>query len=42
MNFTTRRVARAVRPGGTENIEVGTEELGPLEQGQELVRVAAV
>jgi NADPH:quinone reductase len=42
MNFTTRRVARAMRSGGTENIEIGTEELGPLEQGQVLVRVAAV
>jgi NADPH2:quinone reductase len=42
MNVTTRRVARAMRPGGTENIEIGTEELGALEQGQVLVRVAAV
>jgi NADPH:quinone reductase len=36
-----RRVARAVRAGGAEVIEVGIEELPPLKPGEALVRVAA-
>jgi len=42
MDIKVRRVARAMRAGGTENIEVGTEELGRLQAGQVLVQVAAV
>lgn len=36
-----RRVARALRAGGPEVIEVGVEELAPLEAGQARVRVEA-
>ena len=38
---TQRRVARALRPGGPEVIEVGVEDLAPLEAGEVLVRVEA-
>lgn len=38
---TQRRVARALRVGGPEVIEVGVEDLAPLEAGQVLVRVEA-
>jgi NADPH2:quinone reductase len=38
---TERRVARALRVGGPEVIEVGIEELPPLQTGQALVRVEA-
>jgi NADPH:quinone reductase len=38
---TKRRVARAVRAGGPEVIEVGVEELAPLKAGEVLVRVEA-
>jgi NADPH:quinone reductase len=37
-----RRVARALRAGGPEVIEVGVEELPPLKAGEVLVRVEAV
>jgi len=36
---TQRRVARALRAGGPEVIEVGVEELPPLRTGEALVRV---
>ena len=36
-----RRVARALRAGGPEVIEVGVEELAPLKAGEVLVRVEA-
>lgn len=36
-----RRVARALRAGGPEVIEVGDEELAPLKAGEVLVRVEA-
>jgi NADPH:quinone reductase len=39
--ITQRRVARALRPGGPEVIEVGVEELPPLQAGEVLVRVEA-
>ena len=38
---TERRVARALRAGGPEVIEVGVEELPPLKTGEALVRVEA-
>ena len=38
---TQRRVARALRAGGPEVIEVGVEELPPLKSGEALVRVEA-
>ncbi len=37
----TRRVARAVRPGGPDVIELHTEELAPLQPHEVLVRVEA-
>lgn len=37
-----RSVARALRPGGPEVIEVGSEELSPPGKGEALVRVEAV
>src|SRR5215468_12475462 len=37
-----RLVARALRAGGPEVIEVGAEELPPLRTGEALVRVEAV
>lgn len=39
---TQRKVARAVRAGGPEVIELGIEELPPLKSGEALVRVEAV
>jgi NADPH:quinone reductase len=36
-----RRVARALRPGGPDVIEVGEEDLAPLKAGEALVEVAA-
>jgi NADPH2:quinone reductase len=39
--ITQRRVARALRAGGPEVIEVGEEELAPLKPGEVLVRVEA-
>jgi NADPH2:quinone reductase len=39
--ITQRRVARALRAGGPEVIEVGVEELAPLKGGEVLVRVEA-
>ncbi len=42
MKVTERRVARALRPGGPEVIEVSLESLPPLEAGEVLVRVEAV
>jgi NADPH:quinone reductase len=36
-----RRVARAVRPGGPEVIELGVEDIAPLKCGEVLVRVEA-
>jgi NADPH2:quinone reductase len=36
-----RRVARALRPGGPDVIEVGVEDLAPLKAGEALVEVAA-
>ena len=39
--FTQRRVARVLRPGGPEVIEVGGEDLAPLKAGEVLVRVEA-
>jgi NADPH2:quinone reductase len=39
--FTQRRVARALRAGGPEVIEVGFEELAPLKLGEARVRVEA-
>src|SRR3569832_940569 len=36
-----RRVARALRAGGPEVIEVGVEDLTPLQTGEALVRVEA-
>ena len=36
-----RRVARALRAGGPEVIELGSEELAPLKKGEALVRVEA-
>jgi hypothetical protein len=38
---TQRRVARALRAGGPDVIEVGVEELTPLKAGEVLVRVEA-
>jgi NADPH:quinone reductase len=38
---TQRRVARALRPGGPDVIEVGVEDLVPLKAGEALVEVAA-
>src|SRR5579884_825725 len=38
---TERRVARAMRSGGPEVIEVGNEEMPPLGAGEALVRVEA-
>jgi NADPH2:quinone reductase len=38
---TQRRVARALRAGGPEVIEVGFEELAPLQKGEARVQVAA-
>jgi NADPH:quinone reductase len=38
---TQRRVARALRAGGPDVIEVGDEELAPLKTGEALVRVEA-
>ena len=38
---TQRRVARALRPGGPDVIEVGVEDLAPLKAGDVLVEVAA-
>src|SRR5215467_6403884 len=38
---TQRRVARALRAGGPEVIEVGVEDLPPLKIGEALVRVEA-
>ncbi len=38
---TQRRVARALRAGGPEVIEVGVEEMPPLNAGEVLVRVEA-
>jgi len=38
---TQRRVARALRPGGPDVIEVGVEDLAPLKAGEALVEVAA-
>ena len=38
---TQRRVARALRPGGPDVIEVGVEDLAPLKTGEALVEVAA-
>jgi NADPH2:quinone reductase len=38
---THRRVARALRAGGPDVIEVGVEELPPLKAGEALVRVEA-
>jgi len=42
MKVTELRVARALRPGGPEVIEVNLEQLPPLETGEVLVRVEAV
>jgi NADPH2:quinone reductase len=42
MKIIERRVARAVRLGGPEVIEVNVERLPPLEAGEVLVRVEAV
>lgn len=42
MPVTQRRVARAIRAGGPEVIEVGVEEVAPLRAGEALVRVEAV
>ena len=39
--YTQRRVARALRAGGPEVIEVGMDELPPLKPGEALVRVEA-
>jgi NADPH2:quinone reductase len=39
--LTQRRVARALRPGGPEVIEIGVEDLAPLKAGEALVEVAA-
>src|SRR5438874_3818824 len=41
MRSAQRRVARAVRAGGQEVIELGFEELAPLKKGEALVRVEA-
>jgi NADPH2:quinone reductase len=38
---TQRRVARALRAGGPEVIEIGVEEVAPLKAGEALVRVEA-
>jgi len=38
---TQRRVARALRPGGPDVIEVGVEGLVPLKAGEVLVEIAA-
>jgi NADPH2:quinone reductase len=38
---TERRVARALRAGGPDVIEVGTEDVAPLQAGEALVRVEA-
>jgi NADPH2:quinone reductase len=38
---TQRRVARALRPGGPDIIEVGVGDLAPLKTGEVLVEVAA-
>jgi NADPH2:quinone reductase len=38
---TTRRVARALRPGGPDVLDVGVEDLRPLKAGEVLVRVEA-
>ena len=42
MKVTERRVARALRAGGPEVIEVSLEQLPPLKVGEVLVRVEAV
>ena len=42
MSVVQRRVARAVRPGGPEVIEVGVEDVPVLREGEVLVRVGAV
>jgi NADPH:quinone reductase len=39
--ITQRRVARALRPGGPEVIDLGVEDLPPLKQGEALVRIEA-
>lgn len=39
--FTQRRVARVLRPGGPEVVEVGVEDLAPRKAGEVLVRVEA-
>jgi NADPH2:quinone reductase len=39
--LTRRHVARALRPGGPEVIEIGVEDLVPLKAGEALVEVAA-
>src|SRR5271165_7650312 len=42
MNPSTERlVARALRAGGPDVIEIGVEELAPLKAGEALVRVEA-
>jgi NADPH2:quinone reductase len=41
-NITQRRVARVLRPGGPEVIEVSVEELPSLKAGEVLVQVEAV
>jgi NADPH:quinone reductase len=41
MNSTQRRVARALRAGGPEVIDVALEELPPLRAGEALIRVEA-
>jgi len=41
MPAALRRVARALRAGGTEVIEVGAEGIAPLKPGEALVRVEA-
>jgi NADPH2:quinone reductase len=42
MKVTERRVARALRAGGPEVIEVSLEQISPLKVGEALVRVEAV
>ncbi|MGD0513390.1 MAG: hypothetical protein ABSA29_08835, partial [Terriglobales bacterium] len=42
MKVNERRVARALRAGGPEVIEVSLEQLPPLGVGKVLVRVEAV
>jgi NADPH:quinone reductase len=36
-----RRVARALRPGGPDVIEIGVEDLAPLKAGEVLIEIAA-